>query len=129
MSSLQQPPVARPITDSPWFWLLVFSAAGLVCVLVIMPQYAKRQRRLEMQYMAREEILRRQAEGEPAAREAGEEGAAAPPAVGELIIPIWPLASVCVAAMGLASYMLWKSRSTADQAKQAEEPSHPGGVP
>jgi len=126
MSPSQPPPATRPITDSPWFWALVFSAAGLVCVLVIMPQYAKRQRRLEMQYMAREEILRRQAEGEPAAREAGEEGETAPPAVGELIIPIWPLASVCVAVMGLASYMLWKSRSAA---RQAEEPSHPGGVP
>ncbi len=126
MPGSSQLSVARPITDSPWFWLLVFSAAGLVCVLVIMPQYAKRQRRLEMQYMAREEILRRQAEGEPAAREAGEEGEAVPPAVGELIIPIWPLASVCVAAMGLASYMLWKSRSAV---RQAEEPSHPGGVP
>lgn len=126
MSDSLPAPAARPITDSAWFWVLVFSAAGLVCVLVIMPQYAKRQRRLEMQYMAREEILRRQAEGEPAAREAGQEGEAAPPAVGELIIPIWPLASVCVAAMGLSSYMLWKSRSTANE---VEEPSHRGGVP
>jgi hypothetical protein len=120
-----QPPTARPITDSPWFWALVFSAAGLVCVLVIMPQYEKRQRRLEMQYMAREEILRRQAEGEPAAREAGQEGEAAPPAVGELIIPIWPLASLCVAGMGLASYMLWKSRFAA---ARYEEPSQSGGA-
>ena len=126
MSSSPQQPAHRPITDSPWFWALLFSAAGLVCVLVIMPQYAKRQRRLEMQYMAREEILRRQAEGEPAAREAGEEGEAAPPAVGELIIPIWPLASVCVAGMGVASYMLWKSRSVKTD---SEKPANSGGVP
>jgi hypothetical protein len=119
-------PTARPITDSPWFWALVFSAAGLVCVLVIMPQYERRQRRLEMQYMAREEILRRQAEGEPAAREAGHEGEAAPPGLGELIIPIWPLASLCVAGMGLSSYMLWKSRSANDT---NTDPSQPGGVP
>lgn len=124
MADSQKPP-APPITDSPWFWTFLFSAAGLVCVLVIMPQYAKRQRRLEMQYMAREEILRRQAEGEPAAREAGQEGAAAPPALGDLIIPIWPLASLCVAAMGYSGYQLWKSRHVAREAEESTKPGKP----
>ena len=62
-------PVQRPITDSPWFWALLFSAAGLVCVLVIMPQYEQRQRRLEMQssLARRSSVVRRKA-NQPHAR-------------------------------------------------------------
>ncbi len=115
-----------PVTDSPWFWVLLFSAAGIVCLLLIAPQYGKRQRRLEMQYMAREEMLRRQAAGEPAAREAGQEGEAPPPAVGELIIPIWPLMSLCLGVMGFACYMLWRSRV---EAEPSDDPFQPRGSP
>lgn len=118
------PPARQPITDSPWFWLLLFSAAGIVCLMLIAPQYRPRQRRLEMQYRAREEILRRQAEGEPAAREAGQEGDAAPPTTAELIIPLWPLMVACVFVLLLSTGMLWRARRSP---AAAQNPS--GGFP
>jgi hypothetical protein len=74
------------------------------------PRYAARQRRLEMQYRAREEIVRRQAAGESAAREPGREGDAPPPAAGELIIPLWPLAVPLVTLMAVAAALLWRSQ-------------------
>lgn len=125
MSVSSSPPTARPpITDSPWFWLLLFSAAGIACLMLIAPKYWPRQRRLEMQYLAREEILRRQAEGEPLAREAGQEGDAAPPTTSDVIIPLWPLTGACVFVLLLSTGMLWRSR----RLLPAAEPDSPGGT-
>src|SRR5947209_3780978 len=84
---------AQPaITDSPWFWVAIFSAAGVMFLVAFSPKYAARQRRLEMQYYARQEITRRQVEGSGPAHGPGQE--AAPPAPGELIIPLWPLVAL-----------------------------------
>lgn len=97
-----------PLTDSPWFWVLLFAVAGLIALLAIAPRYSPRQRRIEMQYMAREEMLRRRAEGEPVARETGLEGDAAPPAADELIIPLWPLGMALLLVIAVSSAMLWR---------------------
>ena len=45
-----------PITDSPWFWVLVFSVVALIALGAISGQYGKRQARLERQYQARERV-------------------------------------------------------------------------
>lgn len=102
------PTSAHKLTDSPWLWLLLFSAAGLILLAAMTPKYSTRQRRLEMQYYARQEIAKRQVEGEPAAREVGDEGTAPPPAPGELIIPLWPLGIVLAATLVLSGTMLWR---------------------
>jgi hypothetical protein len=106
------PPRRTPITDSPWFWLAVFSLGGIAAVLLIEQQYRPRQRRLEMQYRAQEEILRRHAAGEPTARTAGDEGDAPPPTERELIIPLWPLIGVCLLVFATSVYMIWRGRTT-----------------
>jgi hypothetical protein len=101
----------RPaITDSPWFWAMAFCAASLVFLLVISPRYAARQRRLEMQYQAHQERYRRQVEGEPAAQGEGQEGTAAPPAPGELIIPLWPLLGLFAVLLAFTGAMLRRER-------------------
>jgi len=127
MTQTNSPPARPPLTDSPWFWLLLFSAAGIACLLIIAPQYRPRQRRLEMQYRAREEIIRRQAAGEPTARTTGNEGDAPPPTTSELIIPLWPLVLACTLLMLLSSAMLWRVRSPKHVAQQNS--THSGGVP
>jgi hypothetical protein len=107
---LPAPRAKAPLVDSPWFWVLLFCAGGVVFLLAMGPKYAQRQRRLELQYHARQEMLRRQAEGRFEAREPGQEGDAAPPVPGELIIPIWPLAILfSIGALG-AAWMLARSR-------------------
>lgn len=111
MNDLPASDVQRPaITDSPWFWAVAFSAAGLVFLLVISPRYAARQRRLEMQYQAHQERYRRQVEGEPAAQVEGQEGTAAPPAPDMLIIPLWPLVGLFAALLAFTIAMLRRER-------------------
>ena len=117
--SVPPSPSKTPITDSPWFWVAVFCAAGMMFLLVIGPQYAARQRRLEMQYLAHQEIVRRQAEGDSAARAAGQEGDAPPPAVGELIIPLWPLLLPLTALFVVSAVISWRRRRRANRADQA----------
>jgi hypothetical protein len=96
--------------DSPWFWLLLFSAAGLVFLAVAWPKYVRRQGRLELQYYAGEEITRRRAEGAPAARDVGQEGSQPPPPAGELIVTLWPIAAILVGMMIVSAFMLRRSR-------------------
>ena len=85
---------------------------GMVILAVVLPgQYGKRQRRLEMQYQARQEIARRQVEGTGALREPGEEGSAAPPVPGELIIPLWPLLTLLGLLFAFSAAMLLRARS------------------
>jgi hypothetical protein len=88
------------------------------------PRYAARQRRLEMQFRAREEILHRQATGDAAARPPGAEGEALPPAPGELIIPLWPVLALVAALGALSAGLLWRSRLRASIAHARAEPEN-----
>jgi len=126
MTRMSEPPGAprakQSLTDSPWFWAMIFSATGVVLLLIISPKYAKRQGRLELQYQARQEIARRRVEGTPAARDPGQEGSAAPPAAGELIIPLWPLVDVFVAGFVIAATFLYRSRRQQGGPPNAPDP-------
>jgi hypothetical protein len=120
-------PRGKPsLTDSPWFWAMVFSAMGVVLLLAISPKYARRQGRLELQYQARQEIARRQVEGTAATRESGAEGSAAPPAPGELIIRLGPLVLLFAVLFAIAAGMLYRARRAI--ARSIEE-ENPGGKP
>lgn len=91
-----------PITDSPWFWLLLFSVVGLVALAAISGQYGKRQARLERQYQARERIrdgaIGNSAVGDPARRDYSSPD--------QTLVPIWPLAVVLCGLIVFAAAML-----------------------
>ena len=55
----RQPHGRVRLTDSPWFWLLVFANAALVGVAIIGPKYNQRQGAVERRYEARREVARR----------------------------------------------------------------------
>jgi hypothetical protein len=114
-SSPPSSPATPRIVDSPWFWLMLFCAAAVAILIAMSPRYAARQRRLEMQYMAREEIVRRQAAGESAVREPGQEGDAPPPAPGELLVPLWPLALLLAVLFAVSGALLWRSQRLSAQ--------------
>ena len=114
------------VTDSPWFWVMLFCAAGAGILLLMTPRYSKRQTRLEMQYYARQEIARRQVEGVDAASPPGEEGEAPPPAGDELLIPLWPLLSLLTIAFVVSALMLRRTRRPPlEQASVPHEGSGP----
>lgn len=91
----------RPITDSPWFWVLLFSVMGVVALGAISGQYGKRQVRLERQYQARERLAD-DAVGDP------ERGDYSEP--GDTLVPIWPLAIVLAGVAIIATVMLIRDR-------------------
>jgi hypothetical protein len=45
-----------PITDSPWFWAMVYSAVPLVALALLSGKYAARQSQLERQYQGRQRM-------------------------------------------------------------------------
>jgi hypothetical protein len=103
---------------------MIFSAAGVTLLLAMSPKYAARQRRLEMQYYARQEITRRQVEGSADERSKGP--TVAPPASGELIIPLWPLVALFSASFVVSVTLLWRSaRATAAPAGRKDRGAEP----
>jgi len=103
-----------PITDSPWFWVLMFSLMGLAALAAIHNKYGQRQAGIERQYQARERVARGIAIPDPAAsattpgEDAGEPRPYSMP--GENLIPLWPLAVVIGAVVVFAAVMLRRER-------------------
>jgi len=114
-----------PLTDSPWFWAMLFSAAALVLLVVISSRYNARQQRLEMQFQGNQEKYRRQLAGESSARETGAEGDAIPPAAGDLIIPIWPVLAALAVVMLVANVMLRRGRMPGGRATKSQPTGEP----
>jgi len=110
-------PTTQPyrLTDSPWFWALLFSLMALAGIGLIAPKFDVRQRQIEGRYLGRqkaaEERARRSAGLEPVnlAEEAVDREAAAP----RRMVPLWTLATAAGAAAVGSGVMLrreWTSR-------------------
>ena len=83
-----------PLTDSGWFWALMFSLMALVAIAVIGPKWDWRQRRAEG--LAPVDL----------AETAADREAVAP----GRIVPAWTLVTVAVAAAAGSAAMLWRER-------------------
>jgi len=96
------------LTDSPWFWAMLFSLMALVGIGLIAPKFDVRQRQIEGRYLGRqkaaEERARRSAGLEPVnlADEAVDREAVAP----RRMVPLWTLATVAGAAAVGSGVML-----------------------
>jgi hypothetical protein len=102
----------QPLSDSGWFWALMFSVMAMVAVGVIGPKWDWRQRQLEGRYLGREQAAverqRRTSGLDPVdlAETAVEREAVAP----GRIVPAWTLASLAAAAAAASAVMLWRER-------------------
>jgi hypothetical protein len=67
---------AKPLSDSPWFWLLLFGSMALAMLTAIEPKFTRRYERLERMHEARNQVALRSAasHGEQVA-EAGDDSA------------------------------------------------------
>ena len=108
--SVPHPP---PVTDSPWFWVLIFTAMALAALLAIGPKYGGRQARLERQYQARERIVTERAAGSKeneVPRTNGQAEHRDLASAEDTLIPLWPLAVVLSGVLILAAIMLVRGR-------------------
>ncbi|MEX2306301.1 MAG: hypothetical protein WD738_01835 [Pirellulales bacterium] len=102
-----------PITDSPWFWVLIFAGMALAALLAIGPKYGGRQARLELQYQARERIAAERAAGNIDAKtertndQAERRDFASPD---DTLIPLWPLALILSVVVIFSAIMLIRGR-------------------
>jgi hypothetical protein len=101
-----------PLTDSGWFWALLFSLMGLVGIALIASKWDWRQRQLEGRFLGRQQAAierQRRAAGLEAvdlAESAADQEAVAP----GRIVPAWTLVAVAAAAAAGSAVMLWRER-------------------
>ena len=104
-SSMPKP----PITDAPWFWLLIFSMMALVALVAIGPKYGRRQEIVERRFEARRETARRVHE-----TEAGGSTDLRPTATAQgehhLLVPLWGLYASVGAVVFLSGWRLCRWR-------------------
>jgi hypothetical protein len=101
------------ITDSAWFWVLVFAVMGLIALFAIHGKYGRRQANIERNYQARERV---------AEKVAGENNLTEPDRMDSLevrrdfaspdnqLVPLWPLAVLLTLVAVLAATMLYRAR-------------------
>lgn len=90
-----------PITDSAWFWVLLFTAVGLLALFAMHGHYSQRQARIERQYQARDRVANDDV-GDSARRDYS--------LPSETLIPLWPLAILLVGVAAGASIMLYREQ-------------------
>jgi hypothetical protein len=96
------------LTDSPWFWGLMFSVMALVGIGLIAPKFDKRQRQVEGRFLGRQQSAierERRAAGLPPvdlADTAQDRELVAP----QRIVPLWTLAIAAGAAAAGSAVML-----------------------
>ncbi len=57
--------VPPSVTETPWFWLMLFSLAGLAAVATIGPKFDRREQSIETKFHARERGFGREAVEQP----------------------------------------------------------------
>jgi hypothetical protein len=86
-----------PLTDSPWFWVELFSLAALVGVLLIAPKYQVREAKLETRALAKQAAHERtQRDGIAELDEDLPSSIPTDPRQSNLRIPLWTLAGLLV---------------------------------
>jgi hypothetical protein len=102
-----------PVTDSPWFWVMMFSLMALGALVAIGGKYGRRQAAIERQYQARTRVAEQQASANNSAADArlNEQASARNfAAPDDTLIPLWPLAVVLILVSLFAAIMLARGR-------------------
>jgi hypothetical protein len=100
---------SSPVTDSPWFWVMMFSLMALGALVAIGGKYGRRQAAIERQFQARTRVAE-QLSSENNSTAETRIAEQTPPrdfaTPGETLIPLWPLAAVLVLIVVFALIML-----------------------
>ena len=95
----EQQPKRRSVTESPWYWVYLFSTAGLIMLVLMGPKFGPRQAQIERKYQGREIAMTaeeaRQADAELSSSES-------------TLITLAPFYVVLGAVFVVAWIMLWR---------------------
>lgn len=102
----------RRLSDSPWYWVLVFSLMALAGLAAISGKYGRRQANIERQYQARERIAEKHtgennSPGNDRIEDQPDRRPFATPA--DHFVPLWPLAILLTLAALVAAAMLLRA--------------------
>ncbi len=99
----------NPLAESIWFWIVCFSAAGLLALTAIGPKYTQRQAQIERQYQARGQVHRDVAEGRPLG-EMADRDIVRYSTAGDTLISLCPLRIALVTVILIAAVALVRQR-------------------
>ena len=99
--TMSRPAASKSVIDSPWYWLYLFCAAGLVALLIMGPKYTSRQSQIEQKSQARQRAAQQVSGQQPNTPLSTDE---------TIVIRLWPLYSVLGVLMLVATLKLYKSR-------------------
>lgn len=104
-------------TESPWFWVLIFSLAALAAIATIGPKFERREEAIETKFHARERAVGREAIEKPA-EDAAQDGPQWQP-----IFTLGPIAGVValVAVVAMVNLVRLHRRRLEYWWKEAEE--------
>ncbi|MDP7019713.1 MAG: hypothetical protein QGG36_28205 [Pirellulaceae bacterium] len=92
------------ITESPWYWVHLFSAAGLVALVLLTPKFGPRQAQIEQNYQARQRAARAAAGQEPDTPLSTD---------ARTLISLSPLYVGLAAVFFVSGVKIWRRRTTA----------------
>ena len=98
------------LTDSPWFWTLLFSLCATTAVLAMGGKYGRRQSTIERKYQARQRL---QQENVLTTRPEATSDGPSPQAFSQsnsTLIPLWPLAVITLSLSLFSGFMLARQR-------------------
>lgn len=95
-----------PITDSPWFWVELFSGMALLGILIIGPKFVQRQGQIERRFEGRQHAY-----SSPAGEGTAEPVLTSRETEGSNRVSLMPLAALVALVMGISAVMLLRSRA------------------
>ena len=125
MSDIQPEEPSASVTESPWFWVMLFSLAGLAAVVTVGPKFEQREEGIEEKFHARERAMGREAFDKIPDDGATPDSRAETP--WPRIFTLGPIAAVlmCIAAIGMFNiFRLQRKRLVALQ-REVEKPPAP----
>lgn len=110
MPTSQNQATVQPLTDSVWYWVLLFSVAALASIAASRPVYEARQNRIERRFQVRAHVgFATSRVGEPGAQFEGD----GPPDIeitNDRLIGLAPIAAFVLATAVGSSIMLFLER-------------------
>ena len=91
------------MTESPWYWALLFSLVSLAALAALDGKYGRRQSIIERKYQARQHIARQQVATTPGSTPTYS-------TADDPLIVVWPLATLLGGLAAASLVMLFRSR-------------------